>query len=200
MKYSLFAVFETPGVADLAILREDVADVDLVAEVFRPAPSQPDAFQDGEPPALVLQVEARALGPLHLLSARPEFREADDLGLFRALETPVAGEVAAREAPLSFLVRYFGPMPDEAAFQAAYAERHPPILATFPGIRNVRVYLPLNEGPRAGIRLLNEVVFDDSAALERALASEVMAELRADSATLPPRGRSAHHAMLRETC
>jgi uncharacterized protein (TIGR02118 family) len=90
-------------------------------------------------------------------------------------------------------------MEDEAAFQSAYAERHPPILATFPAIRNVRVYLPVPEGPRPSIRLLNEVVFDDLDALNHALASDVMAQLRADSAGLPPRGPSSHHAMARES-
>jgi hypothetical protein len=199
MKYSLFAVFDTPGVAVLSTLLADVADVDLTAEVFRPAPEQPTTFDDGDPPALVVQVEAKSLAPLHLLSARPEFREADDLGLFRTLITPVGGVEAPREAPLSFLVRYFGPMLDEAAFQKAYAERHPPILATFPAIRNVRVYLPVPEGPKSAIRLCNEVVFDDLAALNHALASDVLAQLRADSAGLPARGASAHHAMLRET-
>jgi hypothetical protein len=144
-------------------------------------------------------VEAKALAPLHLLSARPEFREADDLGLFRTLTTPVNGEVAPREAALSLLVRYFGPMPDEGAFQNAYSDRHPPILARFPAIRNVRVYLPLPEGPRSAIRLLNEVVFEDLDALNHALASDVLAQLRADSATLPPRGACSHHAMERES-
>lgn len=199
MKYSLFAVFETPGVADISSLQSDVADVDLAAEIFRPAERQPAVFQDGDPPALVVQVEARSLAPLHLLSARPEFREADDLGLFRTVEAPVNGAVAEREAGLSFLVRYFGPMPDEAAFQKAYMEKHPPILARFPAIRNVRVYLPLAEGPKSSIRLMNEVVFDDLPALDAALASDVLAELRADSAKFPPRGASTHHAMERES-
>lgn len=199
MKYSLFAVFDTPGVANLSNLLSDVADVDLAAEIFRPAPDQPATFQDGDPPAMVVQVEAKSLAPLHLLSARPEFRDADDLGLFRTLTMPVAGEVAPREARLSFLVRYFAPIPDETAFQTGYVENHPPILARFPAIRNVRVYLPLAEGPKPAIRLLNEVVFDDLDALNHALASDVLAQLRDDSARLPARGTSAHHAMLRET-
>ena len=104
---------------------------------------------------------------------------------------------------MSFVVRYYGPNDDVAAFVRFYTEHHPLLLATFPGIRNVLCYLPLDwqsTGKVTDSRVIlgNEVVFDDLAALKRALASDVLPRLQAEGRTFAKFGRSTHHAMQRE--
>jgi hypothetical protein len=118
---------------------------------------------------------------------------------------PVATETApaALRAPFSYVVRYHRPAADEAAFIANYVATHPPTLARLPGIRNVMCYFPLDWPnpaglPRAGYMLGNEVVFDDVAAFNRAMASPVRQELRAHYRAFPPfSGANTHYPMQR---
>ncbi len=100
-------------------------------------------------------------------------------------------------------MRYYGPTDDQAAFVRFYTHNHPPILATFPGIRNVLCYLPLDwrsnkKVPDSSLILGNEVVFDDLDALNRALESDVMPQLRADGRRFAEFGFNTHHAMRRQ--
>ncbi len=118
---------------------------------------------------------------------------------------PVAGE--RQPAPLtagaSYVVRYHRPVEDEAAFNAHYVARHPPVLGEFPGIRNVICHLPVAWRDPTGLDdadvfLGNEVVFDTPGALDAALASDVRHKLREDYKTFPPfTGRNTHYAMRR---
>jgi hypothetical protein len=118
---------------------------------------------------------------------------------------PVAGAVAppALLAPFSYVVRYHRPAEDEAAFVANYVATHPPTLARLPAIRNVMCYFPLDvPNPpglaKANYMLGNEVVFDDVAAFNRAMASPVRQELRAHFRAFPPfSGTNTHYPMLR---
>jgi uncharacterized protein (TIGR02118 family) len=118
---------------------------------------------------------------------------------------PVAGAAvpAQLRAPFSYVVRYHRPAEDEAAFVANYVATHPPTLARLPGIRNIMCYFPL-ERPnppglaKANYMLGNEVVFDDIAAFNRAMASPVRHELRAHYRAFPPfSGANTHYPMLR---
>src|SRR4029079_12134000 len=92
---------------------------------------------------------------------------------------PVADEAAAAlRAPFSYVVRYHLPAEDEAAFVANYVASHPPTLARLPAIRNIMCYFPLRMPSPAGLPdpdylIGNEVVFDDVAAFNRAMASPV---------------------------
>jgi hypothetical protein len=118
---------------------------------------------------------------------------------------PVAG--AAAPAPLraafSYVVRYHRPAQDEAAFIANYVATHPPTLAQLPGIRNVMCYFPLDRPnppglPKAGYMIGNEVVFDDVAAFNLAMASPVRQDLRAHYRAFPPfSGANTHYPMMR---
>jgi hypothetical protein len=118
---------------------------------------------------------------------------------------PVAGasEAAPLRAGFSYVVRYHRPAQDEAAFIANYVATHPPTLACLPGIRNIMCYFPLDlPNPaglaQAGYMLGNEVVFDDVAAFNRAMASPVRQELRAHFRAFPPfSGANTHWPMLR---
>jgi hypothetical protein len=118
---------------------------------------------------------------------------------------PAAG--AAAPAPLragfSYVVRYHRPAQDEAAFIANYIATHPPTLARLPGVRNIMCYFPLDRPnpaglAQAGYMLGNEVVFDDVAAFNRAMASPVRQELRAHFRAFPPfSGTNTHYPMVR---
>jgi hypothetical protein len=117
----------------------------------------------------------------------------------------VAGAAAPAElrAPFSYVVRYRRPAEDEAAFIANYVATHPPTLARLPAIRNVMCYFPLDRGNPPGLAksnylLGNEVVFDDVAAFNGAMASPVRQELRAHFRAFPPfSGANTHYPMLR---
>jgi uncharacterized protein (TIGR02118 family) len=117
----------------------------------------------------------------------------------------VAGAAAPAElrAPFSYVVRYHRPAEDEAAFLANYIATHPPTLARLPGIRNIMCYFPLDRPNPPGLAkarymLGNEVVFDDVAAFNRAMASPVRQELRAHFRAFPPfSGANTHYPMLR---
>lgn len=105
-------------------------------------------------------------------------------------------------APFSYVVRYMLPAPNVEAFQAYYMKMHPPILAEFVGIRNVFCYVPveMKSSPLRGAGYLigNEVVFDDVADFEKAMASPVRDRSKADAATFSPySGLNAHYPMQR---
>jgi uncharacterized protein (TIGR02118 family) len=110
---------------------------------------------------------------------------------------------AALTAPFSYVVRYHRPAEDEELFVRHYVETHPPLLARLPGIRNVMCYLPLgwrHDGgaSTADYMLGNEVVFDDIAAFNAAMASPVRHELRAHFRQFPAfSGNNTHFAMHR---
>ena len=120
---------------------------------------------------------------------------------------PVGGDAAPAPltAPFSYVVRYQRPADDEPAFIANYLATHPATQSHLPGIRSIMCYLPL-DGLRAGRADLafadymigNEVVFDDIAAFNAAMASPVREELRAHYREFPRfTGAVTHHPMTR---
>jgi uncharacterized protein (TIGR02118 family) len=200
----------------LAFLRAstEVVSVDL----FVPDTGNVALFDDGPAPALMIQIDMSDHSGVRALVESDEFRQLilaesayggaiDDLTLdvFETVHFAIPGqqEPPPRTAPLSFVVRYYGPTQDGTAFVRFYTENHPPILATFPGIRNVLCYLPLEwrtsgEVPDARVIIGNEVVFDDLDALNRALESDVLPRLKADGRRFAKFGYNTHHAMRRE--
>lgn len=230
MSYCLFALYEGPAGSVPRLAGHLRAAPDRVStfaaasvglDLFRPESEPVPLFDDGPGPAAVLSLSARDAGPLRALIRNEAFLSwaggapsdvpgdvSASIGLFRTLAFALAGSGVAvsRAANLSFLVRYYGPMPDIEAFQAFYIENHTPILGRLPGVRNVFCHLPEDlEGGVASqwlaptqILLINEVVFEDVNALNAALESDVVRELKADSARFPAFGHSTHHAMRRE--
>lgn len=122
-------------------------------------------------------------------------------GLFRVEHEPVPSPREDGAAPLSLVVHYYGPVDDAASFAVHYVAHHPPILARLPGVREVLCYVPVGPAlpgwPADPTVIRNEVRFDSMDALLQALASPVLAELRADSQAFPPFGRSTHYPMTR---
>ncbi len=226
LSYSLF-VFCEGSCAQSQLLEEHFREVFardpglgkscITLDLFLPEPEDIHLFDDGPAPAAVLEFSSTEVASLKALVQDDVFQQlcvqaprsllsgnSVTLGLFRSLPFPISGSdsVAPRRAGLSFLVRYYGPMPDEGAFQDFYTANHPPILGRLPAVRNVFCYLPQEfqaDGlPLSEITLINEVVFDDVEHLNAALQSDVVAALKADSAQFPPFGHSTHHAMRRD--
>ena len=188
----------------------------LKSDLFVPDPEKALFFDDGPAPSCILQIHAEHLEFLEELVNAFDFArlfldgpvglapEIDaSFGMFRTVRYPVAGvtDPESRTAPMSFVVRYYGPMSDIAAFHDFYVANHLPLLAQFPNVRNVFAYLPVSwrnpDLPQSQVLLGNEVVFDSVSALNAAMSSEIMPALRKDSSQFPPFGHSTHHATQR---
>ncbi|MCL4183529.1 MAG: hypothetical protein KJ011_08795 [Burkholderiaceae bacterium] len=182
-------------------------------ELFMPHPEHArlTLFGDGPPPFTIIECHAATPQALQRLAGDAQLRSALHAvgaagecraGLFRVLREPVPAPRADDAAPLSLVVHYYGPVDDAAGFAAHYVAHHPPILARLPGVREVLCYVPAGvalPGLRADPTVIrNEVRFDSMDALLDALASPVLAELRADSKTFPRFGRSTHYPMTRQ--
>jgi uncharacterized protein (TIGR02118 family) len=105
---------------------------------------------------------------------------------------------------VSYLIRYEGTPGDPERFHAHYATTHARILRDMPGIRSLILHrptawndpFPVQPGD---LHLLAQMVFDSSADLDRALASEARVRAREDFANFPPfTGTVRHQALLQE--
>lgn len=183
-------------------------------ETYRAASGDVPEFREGSGPALLVEINLEGPDDAEALLGSAALRAALMIGtapaatvdVFHAVHFPLPGHARppARTAPLSFVVRYYRPVKDEWAFANFYTSHHPLLLARFPGIRNVLCYLPTGLALPAGVTASgaffgNEVVFDDLDSLNRALASDVLPQLRAEGRQFPSYGRSTHYPMLRRT-
>ncbi len=191
-----------------------------VVEFYTPEPGDVPRMEDVDPPAFIVQIDmGDADAALALVNSdkfqalfmdKNSFSTAPEeikLEITEVVAFPLQGEAAAspRTAPLSFVVRYYGPIKNSAEFVRFYTKNQPPNLIKFPGVRNVLCYLPLDwqqEGEVFDNRLLvgNEVVFDDLEALNNALKSDVLATARDDSMHFSKHFQLeniTHHAMHR---
>jgi uncharacterized protein (TIGR02118 family) len=175
--------------------------------------------RDGRGPPLVLQLDFDAAEDLDAaLAANGPLAEIVSPGAIPSLPHAVVGRqrmigrrfavpdpvfrLAPGARPCTFLVEYPGTTTDLAAWLDHYDAHHPPIMARFPGIREVSTFRPAPAG-RDGLPCeletsmqRNKVVFDSAAALVAALSSPVMAEMRADAAAFPPSSlRPTHYAL-----
>jgi uncharacterized protein (TIGR02118 family) len=190
----------------------------VAVDLFMPETGTVALFDDGPAPALMIQIDMKSESDAQSLVQSEDFRRLilaqrayggpiDNIALdvFETVHFAVPGHQTPppRTAALSFVVRYYGPTADVAEFVRFYTENHPPILSTFPGIRNVLCYLPLGwrsttDVSDASVIIGNEVVFDDLDALNRALESDVMPVLKADGRRFAEFGYNTHQAMHRQ--
>jgi hypothetical protein len=90
------------------------------------------------------------------------------------------------------MVEYPGKAEDLEVWLDYFDRMHAPILARLPDVRAVTSFRPamVTSKPlpwRPGHAMQrNKIVFDDARALDTALASPVIADIRADSAKFPP--------------
>jgi uncharacterized protein (TIGR02118 family) len=212
---TLFVLFDDPdaevGEAEIALIAEALDGVHGLRQAFAftpmPPGDQPFA-RDGRGPALTLQFDFEtskaadaALTGDGALAGIPRPGAIPALAKARVAHQRMTGRNFAVPdgafrwppggKPCTFLVNYGGTAGDLDAWLDHYDAHHPAIMARFPGIRAVATYRPAPTatdglpGARANSMQRNKVVFDSPAALEAALASPVMAEMRADTAGFP---------------
>ena len=109
--------------------------------------------------------------------------------------------IEAREERCTYLVSYEGEADDFNAWLTHYLTHHPPLMTQLPGIRELEIYTRIDyrsalKHARATAMQRNKVVFDDAAALDRALHSPVRHAMRADFKAFPKfSGPNRHYAM-----
>ncbi|MFT5389854.1 MAG: hypothetical protein ACI8PT_000034 [Gammaproteobacteria bacterium] len=185
--------------------------------LYLPAHAFDPYSDDGHGPALALELHfddvrscelvLRQDGPLAVLAngtvipglGPATVRQQGTLARHYPVPTPLLA--TALQPFCTFLVDYPGPASDERVWQQHYAAYHPPIMATFPGIRAVAIYTPavlisgLPFAPAPAMQR-NKVVFDSPAALDAALSSPVRETMRRDFEKFPPfDGGNQHFAM-----
>jgi hypothetical protein len=194
-----------------AFFREAMPEI-VSVDLFMPETGGMPRFDGSAAPALMLQIDMMNAPAAEALAQSDIFRRAYRVpaekvtfDVFETVHFMIPGHQTPtpRTAPLSFIVRYYGPTEDGAAFVRFYTKNHPQILATLPEVRNVSCYLPpdwqsIKKVSDSRVILGNEVAFDDLNALNRALASDVMPRLIADGRRFAEFGFSTHHAMRRE--
>ncbi len=229
MTFAWFAMFHERQRPELRISSAELAVVlDIVAAtpglrrglVFTPeTTSDPYASaHDASSPQLALELYFERIDQLESALARSGHLQ--ELARPDALPS-LAGAEAAQQAmlarpfpvpdpmfrtgpgglPCTYLVQYLGAAEDLNAWNDYYLRHHPPVMARFPGIREIEVctridwcgFLPWR---RVDCMQRNKVVFDSAAALNAALNSPVREEMRADFRQFPPySGGNAHFPM-----
>jgi uncharacterized protein (TIGR02118 family) len=190
-----------------------------VVLLHTPLPSHDPFLADKDPPLLLVQVkfDSKATADEALASAARQMMKDDFAGApvkggriaheilrVEPYATATAGPTDVVTAPVSYFVHYRRPADDEEKFLDYYRSHHPKILAKFPGLRSLALYLPLAwRNPMkiayADHMLICQIAFDSAAALNAALASEVRQRLREDYYCFPKfTGPVSHYAMLRD--
>ena len=231
MLISYFALFDAAARPAMRVSDDDLARVIAIARttprlvkalVYTPEVTRDPYLDDGPAPPLGLQLYFDDIAHLEAALARD--------GALRALAAPDAlpsldGATVTQQAMLTrrfpvpdarfrtrpgalactYLVNYPGDAEDVGAWLAHYIAHHPPIMARFPGIREIEIYTRLDwcgclPWRRVDHMQRNKVVFDDAAALTAALNSPVRHEMRADFERFPPyAGGSVHHPLATRT-
>jgi len=227
MLFTWFVTFHAdhkPGAAaseaDRARFAQTVAATPQLAKalLYTPAQAHDPYLHDGPPPMLAAQlyfptIEAleAALGPaghLQAIAGPGAFASLDGARatqqalLVRRFPVPDAAFRTPKGQPhCTYLVAYEGAAQDLAAWNAHYIAHHPPIMARFPGIRQIEIYTRIDwcgalPFERVDYMQRNKVVFDSQEALNAALNSPVRHEMRADFNKFPPfTGRNSHYPM-----
>ena len=191
----------------------------LSVDLFSAEKAHDPHLDDGAGPLLMVQTDLETKAQLESLVASSAWQagfagQADQLppecevlqGAYETVDQVVNGqtEVQPRQAPLSYVVRYYRPAEDEKTFTDFYISHHPQILADLPKIRNVYCYLPLDWLNPTTVKvedcmLGNEVVFDSLDDLNASLKSDVRHRLREDFMRFPKfTGPNSHYAMRRQ--
>jgi uncharacterized protein (TIGR02118 family) len=193
--------------AELAALARLCATTPGLARALLHSPgSTSDPYlHDGPSPALAIQLYFTDIAALEAATGQtghlqempcvlPSLAGAEatqQAMLVRHFPVPDARfRTAAGQPHATYLVAYQGVAEDMNAWLSYYIAHHPPIMAKFPGIRQIEIcsrldwcgFLPYR---RVDHMQRNKVVFDDAAALTAALNSDVRHEMRRDFANFP---------------
>ena len=215
MRFCWFGVFWGAGATD-----EEVSGVSRVfggvagvsrAVIHTPARTHDPYLDDGAPPGLVLQVYFQEVSDMEgglspnggmqgLVGVLGRFSEVTQQAMV-VRGFPVPDPVFHGEGACTYLVSYEGPAANLNKWMWHYLQHHPPIMARFPGIREIEVasgmdwcgFLPW---PRIAYMQRNKVVFDDQDGLTAALNSPVRHEMRGDFKGFPEfSGVNTHYPM-----
>jgi hypothetical protein len=186
--------------------------------VFTPSSTSDPYNKDGPSPQLVLELYFDRIDALEAAVARTghlqqlaapatlpslQLAEAEQQAMV-ARPFPVPDRVfqtPAGDLPCTYLVHYPGEADDLNVWNDYYIANHPPVMARFPGIREIEIctrvdwcgFLPWS---RVNHMQRNKVVFDNAQALTVALNSPVREEMRADYRRFPRfRGGNRHYPM-----
>jgi hypothetical protein len=187
------------------------------ARLFTPAPpGTVHPFPDDEPaPMLALQLHFASIaeleasltpdGALALVAARTSLRQAaigHQAMVARPFPVPDRQpRTPVGERPCSYLVHYPGAAEDLVAWHRHYLRHHPPLMAQFPGVREIEIYSRLDwvsalPWPRLDAFQRNKLVFDTPAALGAGLMSSTIRDMRADFRRFPAfTGGNVHYPM-----
>lgn len=222
MAFSLFLSFRLPG--DAMLPEAEHARFAAIAGatpgmrhalLYTPAQARDPYLDDGPAPALAAELVFDAVGPLeaalspaghlHAITALPALAAAEAVHqamVRRAFRVPdPAFRTPPGEQPCTYLVAYDGEAENRDTWLAHYVAHHPPIMARFPGVRQIEICTAFDcishlKLPRARCLQRNKVVFDSAAALDAALNSPTRHEMRADFRRFPPfHGSNTHFAM-----
>jgi hypothetical protein len=175
------------------------------ALIHTPSIASDPYLDDGPPPQLGLQLYFDDIAPLqataaadgHLrklaaLSSLEGMSVTQQAMLVRCFPVPdPTFHTLPGELPCTYLVAYEGEAVDLDDWLTHYIADHPPIMARFPGIREIEVYTCMDwrqDLPWPQVRHMqrNKVVFDSASALTAALNSPVRHEMRAAFGRFPP--------------
>jgi hypothetical protein len=228
MSISLFMIFADPSGErridpdDLAAVAAMIGSIPKLTEGLMFTPLQRQVahpfMQDGSGPALVLQLrfpdlltcEAAAgrSGILIELSIGASLSSLAGLTVNHQVMVTRSFPVDAPEHPsgseiaCSYLVHYPGEAEDLNEWHRHYLEHHPPIMRTFPNVRQIEVYTRIDwidqlASQRVDYMQRNKLVFDNPEALANALSSDVIRRMREDFVRFPPfSGGNKHFPML----
>jgi hypothetical protein len=170
--------------------------------IFTPSAASDPYLDDGPPPELALQLYFDDIAALEAaLAPRGHLQRLDALQcegatqqamLVRRYPVPDSRfRTPPGEMPCTYLVAYEGVAENLPVWLAHYITDHPPIMARFPGIRQLEIYTCIDwcgalPWPRVAHMQRNKVVFDNQAALNAALNSPVRHEMRASFRRFPP--------------
>jgi len=207
------------SVDQLNAVLPQLAGIHGITEVraHTPASAIDPMLDDGQPPALVLQLfftdivslEAANVvdGPIQVAAAPvvDAMRAAtitQQAMLVRRFDVPEPIAPSSRNEPLcTYLVRYEGPAQDTNAWLSDYIRGHPPLMRQLPGLRALEIFTRIDwcgaiPWPRSDDLQRNQVVFDTTDALSIALNSPLRAQMRQHYEALPPfDGRVTHFPM-----
>jgi hypothetical protein len=208
--FALFRHNTAASDADLVWLARFIAATPGLRQglIYTPSATSDPYLDDGPPPALGLQLYFDGIaelegavaedGYLQGLAAQGALASLDSADVTQqamlarrypvpdpTFRTPTGG------LPCTYLVAYEGEAEDLTAWLTHYIADHPPIMARFPGIRQIEIYTCMDwcgglPWPRVEHMQRNKVVFDSQAALTAALNSSVRHEMRAAFARFPP--------------
>jgi hypothetical protein len=172
--------------------------------IFTPSSTSDPYLDDGPPPMLGMQLYFNDIAPLEAAMAKNGYLQAlVGVDALRGADAAQQAMLVRRfpvpdptfrtpldELPCTYLVAYEGAADDHHAWLAHYIASHPPIMARFPGVREIEIYTRIDwcgflPWPRVEHMQRNKVVFDSSDALTAALNSPVRHEMRADFARFP---------------